>query len=76
MQFDKKDLLEFVEEIILEKLNNKFVEKKNIEKFFKSKELLKEVEEEIIILQESYKLIQSYLELAMIEPFIREKTII
>lgn len=76
MMFGKVELLELNKELIAEKLNYKFIERNNIGKYFNSEELLKEIEKEIVELQELYKLIESYLEYAMIEPYLQKKSII
>lgn len=75
MEFNKVKLLEFNKELIQEKLNTKFIERDNVRKYFNSEELIKEIEKEIIELQELYKLIENYLEFAMIEPYIKEEII-
>jgi hypothetical protein len=74
--FGKVELLELNKELIAEKLNYKFIERNNIGKYFNSEELLKEIEKEIVELQELYKLIESYLEYAMIEPYLQKESII
>jgi hypothetical protein len=74
--FGKVELLELNKELIAEKLNYKFIERNNIGKYFNSEELLKEIEKEIVELQELYKLIDSYLEYAMIEPYLQKESII
>jgi len=76
MMFGKVELLELNKELIAEKLNYKFIERNNIGKYFNSEELLKEIEKEIVELQELYKLIDSYLEYAMIEPYLQKESII
>lgn len=76
MMFGKVELLELNKELIAEKLNYKFIERNNIRKYFNSEELLKEIEKEIVELQELYKLIESYLEYAMIEPYLQKESII
>lgn len=76
MMFGKVELLELNKELIAEKLNYKFIERNNIGKYFNSEELLKEIEKEIVELQELYKLIESYLEYAMIEPYLQKESII
>jgi len=75
LEFNKVKLLEFNKELIQEKLNTKFIERDNVRKYFNSEELIKEIEKEIIELQELYKLIENYLEFAMIEPYIKEEII-
>jgi len=73
--FDKIELLQFAKERNEEYLNNKFKERENVGKFFHSRELLEEIEKDIVKAQELHKLIDELIEYFEIEPYIEKKII-
>jgi hypothetical protein len=73
--FTKLELLELAKVLDEEYLNNKFQERENVGKFFHSRELLEEIEKDIVKAQELHKLIDELIEYFEIEPYIEKKII-
>jgi len=73
--FSKLELLKFAKDLVEKNLNDKFQERENVGKFFHSRELLEEIEKDIVKAQELHQLIDELIENFEIESY-TEKNII